>query len=47
MLALTFADGLQGEVPVLERMRGPVFDIGRTKEGFAKGSLDQETGTVT
>ena len=47
VLALTFADGLQGEVAVLERMRGPVFDQARTPEGFAKVRVDRETGTVT
>lgn len=47
VLALTFADGLQGEVAVLERMRGPVFDQARTPEGFAKVQIDGETGTVT
>ena len=47
VLALTFADGLQGEVPVLERMRGPVFEQARTPEGFAQVRVDEETGTVT
>ncbi len=47
VLALTFADGLTGEVGVLERMRGPVFDQARTPEGFAKAQVDGETGTVT
>jgi len=47
VLAITFADGLQGEVDVLERMRGPVFEIARTSEGFAKVEVDTETGTVT
>jgi len=47
VLALTFADGLEGEVAVLERMRGPVFDQARTPEGFARVSVDAETGTVT
>lgn len=47
VLALTFADGLQGEVAVLERMRGPVFDQARTRDGFAKVRVDGETGTVT
>jgi hypothetical protein len=46
VLALTFADGLQGEVVVLDRMRGPVFDQVRTAEGFAKVRVDRETGTV-
>jgi len=47
VLAITFADGLQGEVGVLERMRGPVFEAARTREGFAKVEVDAETGTVT
>ncbi len=47
VLALTFADGLQGEVAVLERMRGSVFDQARTPEGFTKVQVDGETGTVT
>lgn len=45
-LKLTFADGLTGEVQVLDRMRGPVFEQARTREGFAKVTLDPETGTV-
>ena len=47
MLRLTFADGLTGEVDVLARMWGPVFDRARTPEGFTKVAVDQETGTVT
>jgi hypothetical protein len=47
ILALTFADGLEGEVVVLERMRGPVFDRVRTPEGFAKVRVDGDTGAVT
>jgi hypothetical protein len=46
VLHLTFADGLTGEVEVLGRMRGPVFDDARTPEGFAKVAVDHETGTV-
>jgi hypothetical protein len=46
VLRLTFADGLAGEVEVLERMRGPVFDQARTPAGFAKVAVDAETGTV-
>lgn len=46
VLRLTFADGVTGEVAVLERMRGPVFDEARTPEGFAKVRVDAETGTV-
>ena len=46
VLALTFADGLQGEVAVLDRMRGPVFDQARTAEAFARVRVDSESGTV-
>ncbi len=46
VLRLTFADGITGEVAVLEGMRGPVFDEARTPEGFAKVTVDAETGTV-
>ncbi len=47
VLALTFADGLHGEVAVLERMRGPVFDQARRPDGFVKVRVDSETGTVS
>lgn len=47
VLRLTFVDGLSDDVEVLERMRGPVFDEARTREGFAQATLDRETGTVT
>ncbi len=47
VLALTFADGLRGDVDVVDRMQGPVFDDARTPEGFAKVEIDAETGTVT
>jgi len=46
VLKLTFADGLSGEVDVLNRMRGPVFGSARSEEGFAEVSIDPETGTV-
>jgi hypothetical protein len=46
VLRLTFADGLTGEVEVLDRMRGPVFEEARTADGFAQVTVDQETGTV-
>lgn len=46
VLKLTFADGLSGEVEVLDRMRGPVFDKARTPAGFTKVRVDPETGTV-
>ena len=47
VLALVFADGLTGEVGVLERMHGPIFEEARTEHGFAKVRVDAETGTVT
>jgi len=46
VLRLTFADGLSGELEVLDRMRGPVFATARTPEGFAEAVLDVELGTV-
>lgn len=46
VLRLEFADGLTGEVQVLERMRGPVFDEARSPDGFARVTVDHETGTV-
>jgi len=46
VLRLTFADGVSGEVDVLDRMRGPVFATARTAEGFARVSVDVETGTI-
>lgn len=46
VLRLTFADGLSGEIEVLDRMRGPVFEDARTPEGFARAEADAETGTV-
>lgn len=46
VLRLTFADGLSGEVDVLDRMRGPVFEHARTPAGFAGVTVDPELGTV-
>jgi hypothetical protein len=46
VLRLTFADGMTGEIAVLERMRGPVFDEARTPAGFARAAVDAETRTV-
>jgi Protein of unknown function (DUF2442) len=46
VLRLTFADGLSGEVDVLDRMRGPVFEDARTLDGFVRVETDVETGTV-
>jgi hypothetical protein len=46
VLRLVFADGLTGEIEVLHRMRGPVFDEARTADGFRRAAMDPETGTV-
>lgn len=46
VLNLTFADGLSGEVDVLDRLWGPVFERARTPEGFAEVEVDPEVGTV-
>lgn len=46
VLSVAFADGLAGEVDVLNRMQGPVFEIARTPGGFAQVTVDSETGTV-
>jgi hypothetical protein len=46
VLALTFADGLSGELDVLDRIWGPVFERVRTPEGFAEARFDSETKTV-
>jgi hypothetical protein len=46
VLVLTFADGLTGEVNVLDRMYGPVFERARTPEGFEQVTVDVEIGTV-
>jgi hypothetical protein len=46
VLELTFADGLTGEVPVLDRMFGPVFEDARTRKGFEQVTVDAEIGTV-
>ena len=46
VLRIIFADGLTAELEVLDRMRGPVFAEARTHAGFAKVTVDTETGTV-
>jgi uncharacterized protein DUF2442 len=46
VLRLAFADGLTGDVDVLDRMWGPVFERARTPDGFAEAYVDPETGTV-
>ncbi len=46
VLHLVFADGLVGDVEVLDRMQGPVFAEARTPDGFAHVSVDPELGTI-
>jgi hypothetical protein len=46
VLRLEFADGLVGDIEVLDRMRGPVFAEARTPDGFAQVSVDPELGTI-
>jgi len=46
VLRLGFADGTTGDVYVLDRMHGPVFERAITPEGFAEVRVDAETGTV-
>lgn len=46
VLRVRFADGLEAELDVLDRMRGPVFEQARTANGFAQATVDNETGTV-
>lgn len=46
VLRVAFSDGLHGEIEVLARMRGPVFERARTETGFAEARFDAETGTV-
>jgi hypothetical protein len=43
VLRLTFADGTSGEVDVLDRMRGPVFERARAPEGFRKVHIAEGT----
>jgi len=45
VLRLTFVDGLSGEVDVLDRMRGPIFEGARTPKGFARVEADPESRT--
>ena len=46
VLRLTFADGVIGEVEVLSRMRGPVFEQALTPAGFTAVTVDGESGTI-
>ncbi len=45
VLRLTF-DGTTGEVEVLDRMRGPIFERALTPAGFAAVAVDSESGTI-
>jgi hypothetical protein len=47
VVILTFEDGTTGEVEVIDRMWGPVFEEARTVEGFASVWVDPESGTIT
>lgn len=40
VLHITFADGLEGEVDVSDRLRGPVFQRVRTPDGFREAYLE-------
>ena len=46
VVKLRFADGLSGEVEILQRMWGPVFERARTRKGFAEMYLDTEARTI-
>lgn len=47
VLKLRFADGLEGEVDVVDRIWGPVFERVRTVEGFREVSLEPEGISIT
>ncbi len=46
VLRVAFADGLEREVEVIGRMRGPVLADARTDAGFALARVDAESGTA-
>ena len=47
VLRLTFVDGTTGEVEVLDRMRGPIFERALTPVGFAAArSSTARCGTI-
>jgi Protein of unknown function (DUF2442) len=46
VLHLTFADGMSGQVDVLDRMRGPVFEEAITPAGFSTVAVDDESATI-
>ena len=45
-MELTFADELVGEVEVLSRMHGPVFEEARSPVGFERVTIGPESGTI-
>lgn len=45
-LRLRFADGVAGELDVSGSLRGPVFEVASTPEGFEQVSIDPEGHTV-
>ena len=47
VVALTFEDGLEGEVDLRDHLWGPVFERARTPAGFAEVYVDEESGTIT
>jgi hypothetical protein len=46
VIALTFEDGLEGELEILSHLWGPVFERARTPAGFAEVYVDEEGGTI-
>jgi hypothetical protein len=46
VLHLEFAEGLPGDVEVLDRMYGPVFARALTPDGFVEVSVDREICTI-
>jgi hypothetical protein len=46
VVALTFEDGLEGEVDLTERLFGPAFERVRTPTGFAEVYVNEESGTI-
>ena len=46
VVALTFQGGLEGEVDLVGRLWGPVFERVRTPTGFAEMYVDEVGGTI-
>ena len=46
VVALTFEDGLEGEVNLRGHLWGPVFERVRTPAGFAELDVDDVGGTI-